>query len=407
MPSICQQLQIEYQALKAKKQEFDLAYEEARSTGNPNDLKEARKLMKELKEKRNILQEMTWPFKELERKNLQEQYNFQKKTFEDLGILERLSTGEMGIKAINGTEYAFPSFQNILVTARKNKEVLKTKTEQGFSELLIVPFGMKLDDLIEKYKELLWKHYEEKKLFATMENKEDKPVFPDDLPFDQDTVDKIKSGQIKYEEIWENRGDVYENENSALWAWDKYQNADETGELKYYPQEFSDNHHGKTKQDILEKEGKTPGAGFNIILTEDMPNIPRDNPKTKGGRTSIDIQGSSIKKYIKAGETIPSSNEYLQAINTEPMYRHEIGMTPEDQIIYNILYLKKHNQIVDDCRGKGSISYQFGAYVPASGYVPSAYWDDHFPRAFVGWYFAWDRFENCGIRPAVRVNLEI
>ena len=64
------------------------------------------------------------------------------------------------------------------------------------------------------------------------------------------------------------------NENEPVWAWEGYNNADINGELIYFPEEFSSNHQGKTKKEILKEKG-----GWNIIFMENIPNIPR---KDKG-----------------------------------------------------------------------------------------------------------------------------
>jgi len=49
-------------------------------------------------------------------------------------------------------------------------------------------------------------------------------------------------------------------------------------------------------------------------------------------------------------------------------------MTPEEQIIYAIKHLEETNQVIDDYSGKGYMSYQLGAFFPASGVVPHALW---------------------------------
>lgn len=405
MPFTCEQLEEYYKSLITKKQEYLLTYQEGIEQ---KDFKKAKEIKKEIEALIDTLKKHFWPFEHLEKKDLQVQYDFQKKIFEELGILESLSNGAIGIKAINEKEYVFPTFREIVKMTRENKEVLNLKTEQGFNQLLIVPFGMKLDNLIEKYKDLLWKHYKGKKLFRTMKRKGGTPVFPDDLPFDQDTIDKIKSGEIKYEEIWKETGEVYKGENSAIWVWHQYLNADKTGVLVYYPKEFSSNHQSRTKQKILKEQGNITGAGFNILFIEDMPNIPRENPETKGGRTQLDTQGSTIKKYIeKPGKDIPSPSEYLQAINTEPMYAHEIGMTPEDQLIYAMLYLTKHNQVIDDYGGEGNVSYQIGAHFPNSLGLQSVCWLRGNCRANLGASASRGRISDAGVRTAVKVNHKI
>ncbi len=139
----------------------------------------------------------------MEKEKIEEQYNEQIEVMQKNGIIEKLSNGEMGIKGMDPEdpgkekEYVFPKLEDILKKMKEKKEILETKAEQGFDQLLIVPFGMKLGNLIEKYKQVLWRHYKEKKLFATMKNSEEQPSFPDDLPFKQDKIDKIKSGGNK------------------------------------------------------------------------------------------------------------------------------------------------------------------------------------------------------------------
>ena len=55
--------------------------------------------------------------------NLPEQYESQKNILEKVGILETLSSGELGIKGIDKKEYPFPKYEEIL----KRIEALKGK----------------------------------------------------------------------------------------------------------------------------------------------------------------------------------------------------------------------------------------------------------------------------------------
>ena len=239
---------------------------------------------------------------------------------------------------------------------RENQEVLKTKTEQGFTNLLIVPFGMKLDDLIERYKQVILKHHKAGKLFATKKE----PKEPD-KPLELD-------------------------EKEPVWAWGKYKNADTEGELVYYPKEFfQENHQGKTKKEILEKEG-----AWNILFIEDLPNIPREG------------KGETIgeRKQLEANKT---PKEYLNALQDESIYQNETGLTPEDQLTYAILHLEQTDQVIDDYSGHGSASYQLGAYFPASGYVPSAYWCRGTRRAGLDGGNPGLRDSDDGVRAGVKV----
>ena len=287
------------------------------------------------------------------------------------GLIEAMESGGWAIKGIDGKEYPLPTQEEIAEKMEENKELVERKREQGFTRLLLVPFGLKLSDLTETYKKSILEHQAEGKLFGAKKDPSDQGE--ELVPLDLD-------------------------ENQPVWVWDKYQEADTNGSLVYQPKELSENHQGKTKQEILGEQG-----GWRIVLLEDMPNIPRENPETKGGRTQIDVKGSSIKKYIKRGEDIPSPAEYLKVLQQDSTYKGEEGMTPEDQLMYAITHLEETDQVIDDYRGNGRASYQVGAYFPASGNVPNAYWDRGYRQAYLGRSNPDIRYDNCGVRSAVRI----
>lgn len=286
--------------------------------------------------------------------NLREQYENQKEILQRIGILEKLSNGEIGTRGIDNKEYILPSYQGITERIIKNQEILKTKIEQGFQKLLIVPFGMKLDDLIEKYRQVILKHYKEGKLLATKKE----PTDPDrPLGLDQD------------QPLW--KDDQHNN----------YNNADIEGKLIYYPKKFSKNHQGKTKQEILNQTKE----GFNILLIENLPNVP------KGGREET------------SGVRALTPDEYLEIIQTKSRHQDEQGMTPEDQITYAITHLEETNQVIDDYRGNGTASYQLGAYFFATSEVPLAYWSQNSRQACLDCFNPWNRYATAGIRTKVKV----
>jgi hypothetical protein len=352
MPHSCEQIKQEYKDLQTLKSEFDLAYKEAVKTG---DLVKAKELKARLEKGRDALWEKLWPFEALSQEKLKEQYETQKEILQRNGILEQLSSGELGIKAIDNQEYAFPSFPEITQGLRKNKEMFKTKIEQGFNQLLITPFGMKLDDLTEKYKQVILKHHKEGKLFATKEN----PGDPDE---------KLEL-----------------DEANPVWVWDEYKEADQNGKLVYSPQEFSANHQGKTKQEILNQTKQ----GFSVKLMEDLPNLPRAN------------KGKEIKgrKQLEAGQ---SPNKYLETFKTDPIHKNETGLTPEEWLTYALQYLEQFNQVIDDYSGKGSASFQVGAYF-TSGAVPYSSWFRVYQQALLGGHVPGYSFSAYSIRAAVRV----
>ena len=356
-----------FNEIESLKQELILAHQKAIETGTDRDLDSALNLKAQIEEKLRLLKAKLWPFKDIERANLSRQYEFQKQTMEKLGLLTRISGGELGIKAINGQEYPFPGLEEIEAMMRASKDILKTKTEQGFNQLVITPFGLSLDQLTKAYGQLIATHYQQKKLLAAKKD----PQEPDQL--------------------------LELDENTPVWVWDGYQNE----KLAYYPQEFSrDKHQGQSKDQVLKNQG-----GFNVLFLEDLPNIPRAGQgKTIGKRPQIDTAGASIKKYLAKDQTIPSPKEYLKALQEEPIYQYETGLTPEDELTYAMLHLEQTNQVIDDWQGNGSINYCLAAYFPSSGNVPIACWNRVNRRAGLGGDGSGDRDGDCGARSGVRVK---
>ncbi len=358
-----EQIKKELEAIKPMESEFYSTYEEAIKADNPE---KAKKLRSEIETRIANLKEQLNPlWREL---HLKEQYESQKNILQKTGILEKLTNGELGIRRIDGKEYQFPTLEEITKRLRERKEALKPKLEQGFNKLLIVPSGMFLGKLIEKYKQAILKHHQEGKLFAT-KNEENEP----DLPFDI-------------------------NIDNPLYVWEEYINADKDKDgklvygIKQYPPIQKNKRlpydpardGGRTKQELISLEG-----GFNILLIENLPNIPREGKgKEKAGRHQLEAN------------KIPE--DYLAMLGKDS-YKEEVGMTPEDQLTYAITHLEETNQVIDDYQGKGSISYQIGAYFHVSGYVPLAYSDRGHRRASLNGVFPDYRFESVGVRSAVRI----
>jgi len=366
----CTQAQSELARLKTLRAEFDVAFDEAVRTGRPE---RAQTLRFEIEARiRELREGLIFP---LERKlNLRNQYESEKNILLGAGILETFPSGAQGIKGIDLKPYLMPSYQEVRNLIREKKAVFEKKADQGFTKLLLVPFGIKLDDLIEKYRQLLLAHYA-------------------DMPDPQDPTKRVPDPQrTKLFATKEKDADPNEpldlDTNQPVWVWDKYNGADADGTLIYDPKEFSQNHGGKTKADILkETQGKISPA-WRIILVESNPNIPR---ATKGK----DIGG---RKQLEANQT---PNDYLTKIG-KGAYEHESGTTPEEWLTRAVSYLETTNQAIDDYQGKGSIAYNTGAYFPASDYVPDGCWGRVRRQARLGRFAPTVRLERIGARSAVR-----
>ena len=161
----CNEAQTALAEIKSLKTEFERVLEDAIRTG---ELERARTLRSGLESRMRELRESL--ISPIERKlDLKHQYESQRRVLESAGILERLPSGNQGIHGIDGKAYPMPSYQETRGLIREKREVLEKKAEQGFTKLLVVPFGMKLDDLVGKYKALILRHKAENKLLATKE----------------------------------------------------------------------------------------------------------------------------------------------------------------------------------------------------------------------------------------------
>ncbi len=349
---------------------------------NPRHLEESKDLKRQFEQEIEKLEDQLWPFKEsITKKEFQEQYETQKEILAKNNLLEPLSNGELGIRGIDKKEYPFPKLEEITKQLKKeNKEFLKTKMEQGFTEMQITPFANPIEKLTKAAENCIQKHHKENKLFTAKKDQDD----PNEelVPLELD-------------------------ESQPIYVWGQYENADENGNLVYFPKQFDQqNHQGKTKQEILKNQ--LIFQGYLISFQERDINIPREGQaKEKGGRTQIDTKGTSIKNHIEQGKDIPSPEEYLEAIQKEQTYQGETGITPEEWLIRFITHLEKTNQIMDDYQGNGSASYNLAGYFPASGFVSHAVWSRDDPQACLGGNDVRLRGSVDGARFAVRAGFEI
>lgn len=245
----CPELLSQLDSIKTLRDQFDSSLSDSIKSG---DFSIPTQLKQELEIKIKELNNELFPLENLEREQLEEQYHKQVEILTSLGILETLSLGELGIR-VGNKEYPMPTLDSIKDRIRENSEQLDKKASQGFQKLLVVPFGLDIATLVEKYKQLLLKHHHNHTLLDS-------------------------AGQpLKL------------NVNEPVWTWEGYQ--DEP--LVYFPQVFDkDNHQGQTK-DQLEP--------WQVILVEDMIDLPQ-----KGKGKTI-----NQRKQLEAYQT---PNAYLEQI---------------------------------------------------------------------------------------------
>jgi len=313
-------------------------------------------------------QESTDPLEYVEKYyHLKKQYDSQVDLLKQVGILK-----EGAITGIDGNTYPIPTLEQITARLFEQRETLSTKHDQGFTKLLLVPFGMSLDALVETFKQFLLSY------------KQKNPTF------DLDT-------------------------NRPLWAWEEYQGADmgDSPKLVYHPQSFTEKDHGgKTKVQILEEQedNQYPFPGWTIhFLQPSDPSNP-DSP----GFAHIPREGKGIlqgketpRPPLEAGQ---SSNEYLSTIqkaqdDEDSHYHGETGLTPEDWIMAFMIHLTQTGQPIDNFQnGIESISYLTGVFFPSHTVrVPYVYWLRSDRQVSLYYYDSSDQCESVGVRTSVIV----
>jgi hypothetical protein len=318
--STCQEVKQSYEDLLAKQKKFiylrsDIADKDTRG--------QMKRLQGEIEPAIENLREIVTP-KEI--KELVEQYDRQVKMLERVGILEK---GKRAITGIDGVEYPLPESIKPVLMAEKEK-ILKKK-EQGFGRLLLVPFGMPLETLVEIYKKVILEHAKAGTIDAEVD-------VTDCLEISDEWLDK-KQPKGK-------RG------------------ADVAGKCVYHAKKLvkGDRGGGLTKQEILEKQKreKSATAGWRILMVETEKDIPREGKGKIVGK----------RKQIEAGK---SATEYLKML-MKPEYAFEQGMSLEDWLMLAILFLEEKQQVIDNWQAGGSFCRLPGTFNFSSGWLASATW---------------------------------
>ena len=285
--------------------------------------------------------------------SLKKQYEEQFSILNRTAFIELNNEGRLSFVGVDGKDYPLPTPAEIAGRIEAKKEFIEKKQKQGFTKLLMVPFGRKFDDFIDRFETAVLEHKTAGEIFATKKNPDDGGERLVPIPVRQD---------------------------EPLFITDMYKNAEKITangiNLVYQPEVFSEtNSQGKTKQQILNKHG-----GWRILLVEDMPNIPKAGAGKKiGDRPQIEA-GISAEGYLY----LLGKGQGPVADMLREKYDGEHGMTPEDQLMYAITQLEETNQVIDDEKGYGTASLQIGAYFQNSNLVPFFQWDRTSRQAQLG-----------------------
>jgi hypothetical protein len=258
------------------------------------------------------------------------------------GIIKLLPKSEsIGVIGIDGREYPIPTREQVGEIFAQNRELIGRKVPQGFDRLELTPMAMSTTLFIDRMKAAILKHVAEGKIYQTRRSPSD-PLIP-----------------------------VRVNTEKHVWIWETLKRTLDTDKLVYFPQEYSSNHRGQTKLEVINNGLICAVPGWSVGLVESFPIIPQQGRgKTFGGRRQLEL-GTSPRDYLRT----------LQMKD----YQGETGKTIEDFIIKFLTHLETTNEVSND-RYDNNALWFLGQYVKyikhlRSDLVPTGWWHRDFGRA--------------------------
>ena len=237
----------------------------------------------------------------------------------------------LGVIGIDGREYPVPTLEQVVEVFAQNRELVERKVPQGFGRLELIPMAAPMPLLIDRLKEAILQHAAEGSIDQTRRSAAD-PLIP-----------------------------VRVNKEKQVWIWDTLRQAFDTDEQVYFPQQYSSNHGGQTKLEVINNGRICAVPGWSVGLVEHLPIMPlQGRGEIIGGRRQLEIGFSP--------------REYLRTLQTEA-YQGETGKTLEDFIIKFVTHLETTNEVSHDV-GDNNALWCLGQYMKISyaELVPTGRW---------------------------------
>ena len=293
--------------------------------------------------------------------NLREQYAAQ------VAILEQARILKNGvIDGIRGWKFPLPTLEQVAQKMYERQEMLDIKYAQGFTKLLLVPFGMSLDALIPAFKQFLLSY------------KRTNPKF-------------------------------LLNTGDPLSVFAEYCGADEGEDTKiiYYPTSVDEaSYPDNTKSAILKKQLSDPQAlpGWTIHLLQ--PSDPSDQhsmgfaPIRKKEETS-EFGKKVLRPDLKTNQDAREYLAILEKTKDDPdsPYYGESGFAPEDWMCAFMTHLTQTGTHLDE--NKDAAIQLIGAYFVRSNAVPGAFWSHQEQRVKLVARSPQKKDIFCGVRTSV------
>ncbi len=237
----------------------------------------------------------------------------------------------LGVIGLDGKEYPLPTLEQVAELFGYNSELVAKKGLQGFERLELIPLAMPLPLLIDRLKAAIIKHAAERKIYQTRHLPSD-PLIP-----------------------------VRVNAEKQVWIWETLREKLDTNEVVYFPQEYSSNHQGLTKLEVINNGRICAVPGWSVGLVESFPIMPQPGEaKTIGSRNQLEIGFSP--------------NEYLRTLKGEA-YQGETGKTLEDFITKFLTQLETTDEVSNEVVDNNAL-WCLGQYIkiPYADCVPTGRW---------------------------------
>ena len=223
-----------------------------------------------------------------EKLRLKEQFDLNIRNLTQMGLIGALpDSRRRGIVGENWKEYPVPTIENLNARVASSQELIEEKSEQGFTKLILVPFGMPLPLLTERFNAFLNKKKSPEGRFT--EGADGKLI---DMSLSDESL-RIVSDELLQP-------------------------------LIYFPERLQkEGHGGRTKQELLETDA------WQMLFVKEARS-PTDRRELKKGEWELEPK-HSLEEYL-----------------AEMKKNNEQGMTPESWLILAAAELEEHGRLIDE-----------------------------------------------------------
>ncbi len=318
--SVCSDVKSRLKAIESLKREFVMAYAESIVSGDINRIAQTQQLKHDLVEEYSELQKIMDAASVENLFHLRQQYRDQVDLLEKVDMIDSLC-----LTGIDGKAYPLPSYDVIVERIAERLDFFRMKADQGFTKLLLVPFGMSLEEMVKKMMRYV-------------------------ITFEMEHPHALSADTFM-----------------PVSVIDDFEHEDVDGGLVYDVVAFDPTKHGgHTKQEWLAEQQQTqsPTAGWHILFCQSRKDGKgiRSIPEQGSGKTD----GAPLpRKEIERGQLV---REYLvhqisTASDEESPYFGESGVATEEWFMMFMRHLEETLEPLDMGGGGAySTSWLTGSY---------------------------------------------